>query len=98
MLFEMIASSVSADASRAAVPAAYPARDGIVTADSSPYAAAAQESIGKAPPAEPYPWTARISNDTRTVVADVITGAVPVAEGTAQMQEIATRILAEYQP
>jgi sorbitol/mannitol transport system substrate-binding protein len=32
------------------------------------------------------------------VVADVITGAVPVAEGTAQMQEIATQILAEFQP
>jgi sorbitol/mannitol transport system substrate-binding protein len=28
----------------------------------------------------------------------VITGAVPVAEGTARMQEIATAILAEYQP
>jgi multiple sugar transport system substrate-binding protein len=98
LLFEMIASSVSADASRASVPAAYPARDGIVTPESSPYAAAAQESIGKAPPAEPYPWTARISNDTRAVVADVITGTVPVAEGTARMQEIATQILAEYQP
>jgi multiple sugar transport system substrate-binding protein len=97
MLFEMIASSVSADASRAAVPAAYPARNGMVSADSSPYAEAAQESIGKAPPAEPHAWTARISNDTRAVVADVITGAVPVAEGTARMQEIATQILAEYQ-
>lgn len=98
LLFEMIASAVSADASRASVPAAFPAREGIVTPESSPYAAAAQESIGKAPPAEPYPWTARIGNDTRAVVADVITGAVPVAEGTARMQEIATRILAEYQP
>jgi sorbitol/mannitol transport system substrate-binding protein len=98
LLFEMIASAVSVDASRASVPAAYPAREGIVTPESSPYAAAAQESIGKAPPAEPHPWTARIGNDTRAVVADVITGAVPVAEGTARMQEIATQILAEYQP
>jgi sorbitol/mannitol transport system substrate-binding protein len=94
----MIASAVSVDASRASVPAAYPAREGIVTPESSPYAAAAQESIGKAPPAEPHPWTARIGNDTRAVVADVITGAVPVAEGTARMQEIATQILSEYQP
>jgi sorbitol/mannitol transport system substrate-binding protein len=98
LLFEMIASSVSVDASRASVPAAYPARDGIVTAESSPYAAAAQQSIGKAPPAEPFPWTSRIANDTRATVADVITGAVPVAEGTARMQEIAMQILAEYQP
>ncbi|MCS7478001.1 ABC transporter substrate-binding protein [Umezawaea endophytica] len=96
MLFEMIASSVSADASKASVPAAYPARDGIVTPGSSPYAEAAQVSIGKAPPAEPHPWTSRISNDTRTVVADVVLGNTPVAEGTAQMQQIAAKILAEY--
>jgi multiple sugar transport system substrate-binding protein len=96
LLFELISSAVSPDASKASVPAAYPAREGIVTDDSSPYAAAAQESIGKAPPAEPFPWTSRIVNDTRSVVADVILGNTPVAEGTAQMQQIATQILAEY--
>jgi multiple sugar transport system substrate-binding protein len=98
MLFEMIASAVSPDASRASLPAAYPAREGIVTPESSPYAAAAQESIGAAPPAEPYPWTARISNDTRAIVADVILGNVPVADGLAQMQQVATDILSEYPP
>ncbi|MCO1653708.1 ABC transporter substrate-binding protein [Pseudonocardia humida] len=96
LLFELIASAVSPDASKASVPAAYPAREGIVTPESSPYAAAAQESIGKAPPAEPFPWTSRIANDTRSVVADVILGNTPVADGTAQMQQIATQILAEY--
>ncbi|HWO62840.1 MAG TPA: extracellular solute-binding protein [Umezawaea sp.] len=96
MLFEMIASSVGTDASKASLPAAYPARDGIVTAGSSPYAEAAQVSIGKAPPAEPHPWTSRIANDTRTVVAAVVLGNTPVAEGTAQMQQIAAKILAEY--
>ncbi len=97
LLFEMIASAVSPDASQASVPAAFPAREGIVTPESSPYAAAAQESIGKAPPAEPFPWTSRIANDTRSVVADVIVGNTPVADGTAQMQQIATQILGEYQ-
>jgi sorbitol/mannitol transport system substrate-binding protein len=96
LLFELIASAVSPDASKASVPAAYPAREGIVTPESSPYAAAAQESIGKAPPAEPFPWTSRIVNDTRSVVADVVLGNTPVADGTAQMQQIATQILAEY--
>lgn len=96
LLFEMIASAVSPDASRASVPAAYPARDGIVTPDSSPYAAAAQDSIGKAPPAEPFPWTSRIANDTRSIVADVVVGTTPAADGAAQMQQIATQILAEY--
>jgi multiple sugar transport system substrate-binding protein len=97
LLFEMISSAVSPDASKASLPAAYPARNGIVTPDSSPYAAAAQESIGKAPPAEPFPWTSRIANDTRSVVADVIVGKTPSADGAAQMQQIATKILSEYQ-
>jgi multiple sugar transport system substrate-binding protein len=97
LLFEMISSAVSPDASKASLPAAYPARNGTVTPDSSPYAAAAQESIGKAPPAEPFPWTAKIANDTRTVVADVVVGKTPPADGAAQMQDIATKILSEYQ-
>ncbi|MFC4950229.1 ABC transporter substrate-binding protein [Pseudonocardia sp. GCM10023141] len=96
LLFQMIASSVGPEASKASVPAAYPARAGIVNDTSSPYAAAAQSSIGKAPPAQPFPWTSRIANDTRSVVADVVLGKTPVAEGTAKMQQIATAILAEY--
>ena len=96
LLFEIIAASVSEEASTSAVPAAYPARAGSVSADSGPVAAAADEAISNAPPAEPFPWTARISNDTRDVVASVILGETPVPEGQAQMQEIATAILAEY--
>ncbi|MHA6784295.1 ABC transporter substrate-binding protein [Pseudonocardia saturnea] len=98
LLFQMIASAVGEDASRASVPAAFPAREGIVTPESSPYAAAALESIGQAPPAEPYPWTSRIANDTRTVVADVVLGNTPIPDGLAQMQQIATEIVGEYPP
>ena len=36
MLFVMMASAVSEDASKASVPAAYPAREGMVTAENSP--------------------------------------------------------------
>lgn len=96
LLFEIIASSVSEDASQAALPAAYPARVGMVTEDSGPYAAAANDAIDNAPPAEPYPWTAPISNETLPVVASVILGTTPVEEGVAQMQEIATGVLANY--
>lgn len=96
LLFEIISASVSEDASRGSVPAAYPARNGMVSEDSSPYAAAANEAIDNTPPAEPYPWTSRIAIETRPVVAAVILGQTTPAEGTAQMQEIATAILAEY--
>lgn len=96
LLFEIIASSVSEEASEAALPAAYPARDGMVTSDSSPYAEAANASIASAPPAEPYTWTSVISNEIRPIVANVILDQISVEEGTAQMQAAASAILADY--
>lgn len=95
-LFQMIASSVSEKASKAAIPAAYPAREGMVTSKNSPYAAAANQSIANVPPAEPYPWTADISNQITPIVGNVILGKATPAQGTQQMQSIATKILAKY--
>ncbi|GAB2648446.1 ABC transporter substrate-binding protein [Kribbella swartbergensis] len=97
LLFQLIASSVSEEASKASMPAAYPARDGMVEPNSSPYAAAANDAIKNAPPAEPFPWTSMISNDIRPIVADVLLGKTPVDQGTRQMQQIATKILAGQQ-
>jgi multiple sugar transport system substrate-binding protein len=96
MLFEMVASSVSEKASKASLPAAYPAREGMVTDSSMPFATAANESIAAVPPSEPYPWTAEISNAITPIVADVMVGKTPVAQGTQQMQAAAEKILAEY--
>jgi sorbitol/mannitol transport system substrate-binding protein len=96
MLFEMISSSVSEKASKASLPAAYPARDGMVTESSMPFAAAANESIAHVPPSEPFPWTAEISNAITPIVGNVVTGKTPVAQGTQQMQAAAEKILAEY--
>lgn len=96
VLFQMIAASVSEDASKASVPAAYPARDGMVSDDSSPYAAAANAAINEAPAAEPYPWTSQISNEITPIIADVILEKVTVDEGLALMQKKADEILADY--
>lgn len=96
LLFEMIASAVGEEASEAAVPAAYPAREGMVTDDSSPYAAAANASIQKAPPAEPYAWTSEISVAITPIIGSVILGKTSVEDGTQQMQQAATEILADY--
>ncbi len=96
LLFHLVAASVGPESSRAAVPGAFPAREGMVTPDSSPFARAQLESIGRASPPEPYPWTSRISNETRPVVADVLAGRTTIPDGQRQMQEIATAIVAEY--
>ncbi|WP_224386647.1 ABC transporter substrate-binding protein [Pseudonocardia sp. ICBG1293] len=96
LLFHLVAASVGPESSRAAVPGAFPAREGMVTPDSSPFARAQLDSIGRASPPEPYPWTSRISNETRPVVADVLAGRTSIPDGQRQMQEIATAIVAEY--
>ena len=92
----MISSSVSEKASKSSLPAAYPARDGMVTDDSMPFAAAANESIAGVPPSEPHPWTAPISNAITPIVADVLLEKTSVDAGMAQMQAAAEKVLAEY--
>lgn len=96
LLFNLIGSSVSKKASKAAMPAAYPARDSVVTPTSSKYAKAASTAIGNSPPAEPYPWTAPISNEITPVVASVFLGKTSIAQGTSKMQSIANKILSNY--
>lgn len=96
LLFQIIASSVGPDASKASMPAAYPARDGEVSDTSSPYAAAARVSLGKAPAIEPNPWTAQVLTGIRPIVTAVLLGTTSIPDGTAQMQQVATKILATY--
>ncbi|WP_433869119.1 ABC transporter substrate-binding protein [Saccharopolyspora sp. CA-218241] len=96
LLFHLISAAVGPESSKAAVPGAFPAREGMVGPDSSPFAEAQLESVGKASPPEPYPWTSRISTATTPIVADVISGRTSVPEGQRRMQEIATAIVAEY--
>lgn len=96
LLFKIMASSVSEKASKASLPAAYPAREGMVADDSSPYAAAANVAIKTAPAAEPYPWTSEISNQITPVVASIILGKTSVDDGTAKMQKIADGVLDQY--
>lgn len=93
LLFQLMAVSVGREAAEAAVPAAYPAWEGVVTPENSPYADAANNAISNAPPAEPYPYTSLISNAITPTVADVLTGKTGSAEGTRRMQESAQQIL-----
>lgn len=95
-LFQMIAASVGEAASRQAVPAAYPAREGMVDADSSVYAEAANETITNVPPSEPYPWTAEVTNAITPIIADVFLENSSVQDGLAQMQDAAEAVLDDY--
>ncbi len=89
VLFSMMASSVSEDASKASVPAAYPAREGLVTDENSPYGAAANESIASTMPPVVSPVLADVSNAITPILAQVLNGQVSVDAGAAQMQTAA---------
>ena len=94
MLFQMMASAVSEDASKASVPAAYPARKGMVSDDSSKYATAANETIGKTMPTSGHPAAAPVTNAIRPVLVQIITGQVDVQAGMQQMQALAEQAAA----
>ncbi|KQO02978.1 MULTISPECIES: ABC transporter substrate-binding protein [unclassified Arthrobacter] len=89
MLFQMIASSVGEDASNASVPAAYPAREGIVTDESSAYAVAANETIAATMPAPNDPFSAPVTNAIRPVLVEVLLGQTEVEDGMQEMQRLA---------
>ena len=94
MLFQMMAASVSEDASKASVPAAYPAREGMVSEDSSKYAAAANATIGKTMPTPGHPSGAPVTNAIRPVLVQVITGQLDIEAGMQQMQSLAEKAIA----
>lgn len=92
MLFQMMASAVSEDASTASVPAAYPAREGMVTEENSPYGAAANDSIASAMPPIVSPIVADITNEIRPILVSVLNGQLTVDDGLAQMQAAGEKI------
>ncbi|MFE1646672.1 extracellular solute-binding protein [Microbacterium sp. P01] len=92
MLFVMMASAVSEDASKASVPAAYPAREGMMTAENSPYGQAANDSIAGAMPPVVSPVLAPVSNEITPILAQVLAGNVSIDDGLAQMQAAAEKI------
>jgi sorbitol/mannitol transport system substrate-binding protein len=95
LLFQVIAASVSKDASNAAIPAAYPARKGL-DQSKSPYAAAADKGIANLQEPSPGPWNPPVTNATLPVIADVITGKISIAAGQAKAQQIAEKQMAAY--
>lgn len=89
MLFQMMAASVSEEASTASVPAAYPARDGMVTEKNSPYGAAANDSLAGAMTPVVSPAIPPVTEAIRPILVEVLTGKLGVDEGLKQMQAAA---------
>ena len=86
MLFVMMASAVSEDASKASVPAAYPAREGMVTSENSPYGEAANESMTTAQRPIVSPILASVTTEIRPILVQILNGDISVDDGLANMQ------------
>lgn len=96
LLFNLIGASVSEEASKESIPAAYPAREGIANSENMPYAVAVEESISGAPEPQIVPWAADMSNETINVLAQIISGQKQVDPGMAEMQQIAEGVMEKY--
>jgi sorbitol/mannitol transport system substrate-binding protein len=84
---------VSQEASQASVPAAFPART-TVDQSSSPYAAAAKDSLAKGPTKEIQPYVPAVSEVIRPVLANYMAGKLDVPEAQRQMQAAAEKVMA----
>jgi multiple sugar transport system substrate-binding protein len=95
LLFEVIAASVSEDASKASIPAAYPARKGL-DQSASPYAKAADAAIANINEQEVQPWLPPINNALLPLITEVVTGKTSVQDGQKKMQAAAEKIMADF--
>jgi multiple sugar transport system substrate-binding protein len=95
LLFQVAAASVGEDAGKAAVPAAYPSRQGLATADKMPWLDAVKGTLAggaSTPPMEK--WTADMQTNTREFLAQGVTGKLSVDDALAQAQAAAEKVLA----
>jgi len=95
LLFQITAASVSEEAGQAAVPAAYPSRQGLATSDKMPWLDAVKGTLSggaQTPPMEK--WTADMQTATREFIAQGVTGALSVDEALAKAQAAAEKVLA----
>ncbi len=95
LMFELIASAVSEEASQAAVPAAYPARKS-VDQSASPYAKAADASIANMGELELEPWLPGINAAALPIITEVLADKITVEEGQKKLQAEAEKIMATY--
>lgn len=95
LLFEVISASVGEDASKASIPAAYPARKGL-DQSASPYAKAADAAIANLNEQESQPWLPPINQATLPIITEVVSGKVSVADGQQKMQAAAEKVMADF--
>lgn len=96
LLFQIMAASVSEEASKSAIPAAYPARNGMADPAVVPFAKAADESIAGAPTPYPFPWIPPVDTAAKPIIAQVMGGQLTVEEGMKALESAEKKALANF--
>lgn len=94
LLFQIMAASIAPEAGKAAIPAAYPSRNGLATEETMPWLGAIETSLSKgAKTPLMNPLTPEMQIRTREYVAKAITGALTIDEATSRMQKAVEDLL-----
>ena len=96
LLFQIMASSVTTEASESAMPFAYPARSDVATPEAIPYLSAITDSLdnGAALPA-PYPWFTTMEDTAYAPLLKAWKGDISVEAALAACQKAAAVALAD---
>lgn len=98
LLFQLMAVSVSAKAAEESVPAAYPSRKGVATADNVPWFDAIDTALKAGAPTPPMKaWYSEYSIAVRPTISQAIQGQIPVDQAAAQAQKAFQAVVTKYQ-
>lgn len=87
LMFQLIAASVSEEASVGAMPYAFPARTSVITDERLPYAQAVKDTVANgASPAAPYWWFTAMENASWTPFLKALRGEMSVEDALAAAQ------------
>ncbi|MGI9147083.1 MAG: ABC transporter substrate-binding protein [Chloroflexota bacterium] len=94
LLFQVVAASVSADAAKNSLPAAYPSRTSVISDTQLPYSPAVQQALknGAAAP-QPYAWAGPLQTQTSPIITGGVTGAASIDATLAEAQRLGTEVI-----
>ncbi|MEU5363993.1 extracellular solute-binding protein [Streptomyces sp. NPDC005925] len=96
LLFRIMAASTGRETSEQAMPAAYPARQGVTTAGNPPYAAAVEDALARGAANPPMAtWLGNMQNATSPLLQRAVSGRTPVQTALTRCQKAGAAVLAD---
>ena len=98
LVFQLMAASIAPDAGKESIPAAYPSRKGIATAENVPWFEAIDTSIkGGAPVAPMKAWYSEYAIAVRPLIAEAVQGSKTPEAAAKEMAKAHDVVLKKYE-